>query len=112
MRDPAAHRTAAPHVPPLDRHALTHRLICFPPTRDHANYPREIRKLTTSYKLTNKQIQNNALQPSIFKYYDMGLSPPCITRGAWDHPLCGESAAVSSEVPRSRYAAYGLAPTL
>ncbi len=48
MRDRAAHRTAAPHIRPLVRHALTHRLNCIPPTRGLANYLREVRKLTTS----------------------------------------------------------------
>ena len=46
MQDHATRRTAAPHIPPLNRHALTHRLNCLPPTRGPANYPCEIRKLT------------------------------------------------------------------
>ena len=45
-QDHATRRTAAPHIPPLNRHALTHRLNCLPPTRGPANYPCEIRKLT------------------------------------------------------------------
>ena len=43
----AARRTAAPRILLLIRHALTHCLNCLPPTRGLANYPREIRKLTT-----------------------------------------------------------------
>ena len=46
LHDHPTRRTAAPHIPHLNRHALTHRLNCLPPTRGPANYPCEIRKLT------------------------------------------------------------------
>jgi hypothetical protein len=37
----------------------------------------------------------------------MGLTSPCLTRGALDHPLQEMSRVVHNEVSRSRHAAYG-----